>query len=150
MSQSISENILHLVFSTKHRENRLHSSIRSELFAMMASVTERNKCHAYRVGGVDDHVHLAFHLHPTLSLSRYVNLLKTESSKWLKTTSGIENSFAWQSGYGAFSISRAHLPALCEYLEHQESHHHRESFKDEFRRVCEKHNVQIDERYVWD
>jgi len=150
MSQTFAENINHLIFSTKHRRNMLSPGLRPELFAMMASVSEANRCHVYRVGGVEDHVHLAFRLHPTLALSNYVNILKTESSKWMKTQPEGLTDFAWQHGYGSFSLSRSHLAALCGYIDKQEEHHRKETFQDELRRICTLNGVELDERYAWD
>ncbi len=76
--------------------------------------------------------------------------LKRESSKWVKTQNELLGDFYWQSGYGAFSISPSHVDPLVEYIANQEEHHKRESFQDEFRRLCQKYKLEIDERYVWD
>ena len=83
----------------------------------------------------------------TLAISGLIQELKRESSKWVKQQSP---SFYWQAGYGAFSVSPSHADALVEYIENQEEHHRRESFQDEFRRLCEKYGIELDERYAWD
>jgi putative transposase len=150
MSQSLSQNIVHLVFSTKHRENLLFRGLRPELFAVMANLVNQTKSHAYRVGGLDDHVHLALRLHPTLAGSQLVNVLKSQSSQWIKKQTGSSPDFAWQGGYGLFSVSKTHLPGLLDYIDQQESHHHTLSFQDEFRELCRKNGIEFDERYVWD
>ena len=130
--------------------SRLYKELRPELFAVMARIVERKKSHAYRVGGVDDHVHLAIRLHPTVAGSELVNVLKTQSGQWIKDQSGSSPDFAWQKGYGMFSVSKTHLPELIDYIDQQEHHHHRNSFQDEFRTMCLKNEIEIDERYVWD
>ena len=150
MPQSLSFNLIHLVFSTKNRENRLYRDLRPDLFAMMATVVHNTKSHAYRVGGVDDHVHLAIRLHPTLAGAQLVNVLKTQSSQWIKEQSGSSPDFAWQKGYGLFSVSKTHMPKLIDYIDNQETHHYALSFQDEFRELCRKNDIEIDERYCWD
>jgi len=116
----------------------------------MATVVSNTGSHPYRIGGVEDHVHLAIRIHPTVSGSKLINVLKTESSKWLKLQSAIKCGFHWQSGYGLFSVSQSHLAALIHYIDQQEAHHVEVSFQDEFRKLCRKNRVEWDETYVWD
>ena len=101
------------------------------------------------VGGVEDHVHIACRLSKTLSVSKLIAELKKGSSSWVKAEFRNTDSFYWQNGYGAFSVSPTHLPALTEYIRNQEEHHRQESFQDEFRRLLRKYDVDYDERYVW-
>ena len=150
MPQSLACNCIHLVFSTKNRERRLYTEVQPLLFAVLANLIQDQKGFVHKVGGSADHVHLAFELHPTSSLSTLVQVLKSESSKWMKQQSGSSESFAWQKGYGAFSVGPNHLEALKQYIEHQDTHHHEVSFQDEFRRLCEQHGLELDERYVWE
>ena len=152
MAQSLSENIVHIVFSTQHRRPSLVEAIRPELYGVMATLAERQKSHAYRVGGVEDHVHMAVRLHPTVALSQFIGTIKGESAKWIKKREGDRGipEFAWQKGYGAFSIGRSALPDLIAYIDKEEEHHRVRTFKEEFRTFCEKYDVSLDERYVWD
>jgi len=85
-----------------------------------------------------------------LSIANLFKELKRDSSKWVKQQDGKLDSFYWQSGYGVFSVSPSHVDPLIQYIDNQEEHHKRESFQDEFRRICRKYGVEIDERYVWD
>jgi hypothetical protein len=85
-----------------------------------------------------------------VALSHFLQELKRDSSKWLKTQAAGLGDFCWQSGYGAFSVSPSHVDPLKRYIADQERHHQRETFQDEFRRLCRKYGVEIDERYVWD
>ncbi len=102
------------------------------------------------IGGVEDHVHMLCHLSKNITIADFVRELKRDSSKWVKTESPELADFHWQAGYGAFSISPSHVEALKQYIANQEEHHRRETFQDEFRRLCRKYGVPIDERYVWD
>jgi putative transposase len=148
MPQSLSFILVHIVFSTKDRRPVLNGSVRSDLHAYLATLVRDKKCDCFRVGGVADHVHLAVRLHATKSLAKLIEDLKTCSSKWLKTQ-GVE-TFAWQRGYGAFSVSPADAGALISYIEQQETHHRKRDFQQEMRAFFEKYHVAFDEKYVWD
>jgi REP element-mobilizing transposase RayT len=106
------------------------------------------RCPALTVGGIADHVHALFVLSKTLPLSKIVEELKKESSKWAK--SAIHQKFYWQTGYGAFSVSSSNEQKVMDYIENQERHHRRMSFQEEFRKFLRKHGIEYDERYLWD
>ena len=97
------------------------------------------------IGGVEDHVHLLFHLPPSLALARAVTLFKSNSSKWMNESG---SKFAWQEGYGAFSVSASNLAAVVKYIQDQECHHRKISFEDEYLALLKKHGVEFDPRYV--
>ena len=101
-------------------------------------------------GGVADHVHLAVRLARTVTVAALVAELKTSSSQWLKTQARDLTGFAWQRGYGAFSVGPADLEALLAYIDDQEEHHRTKTFQDEYRMFLRKYAVDYDERYVWD
>ena len=150
MPQSLALVIVHVVFSTKDRYPFLDTSIRPGLHAYLATVARNADCEADRVGGVADHVHLAVRLSRTLTIADLIESLKTASSKWIKTQSPQLRSFAWQRGYGAFSIGASDLDALRSYIDNQEMHHQKRSFQDEYRAILAKYGIECDERYVWD
>ncbi len=104
--------------------------------------------HAYRVGGTDDHVHIACTLPRTLSQSELVKKIKTSSSKWIKEQ-GV-NKFFWQNGYGSFSIGQSQLSQLLNYIDNQVEHHRRRTFQEEYRELLKKYDIDYDESYVWD
>ena len=99
---------------------------------------------------MEDHVHILCRLAKTIAVADLIRELKRDSSKWIKGENPELQPFQWQSGYGAFSISPGHVDALKEYIANQPEHHRQVSFQDEFRRLCQKYGVEIDERYVWD
>jgi REP element-mobilizing transposase RayT len=102
------------------------------------------------VGGVADHVHLAIRLSRTTNVAEIVEQLKSSSSKWIKTQSPELSKFAWQRGYGAFSVGPTDLGALVGYIDGQEIHHQKQPFQDEFRAFLKKYGMEFDERYLWD
>ncbi len=148
MPQSLARNVIHLVFSTKNREAFITPAIRARLHAYLAGTVNELGCHAIKVGGVADHVHILFVLAKTLSLSKAVEEIKKSSSKWMKEN-GVPR-FYWQNGYGAFSVSADDEDVVAHYVANQEEHHRETSFQDEFRGLLRRHRIEWDERYVWD
>ncbi|MCB2155302.1 IS200/IS605 family transposase [bacterium] len=151
MPQSLVQNYVHLVFSTKGRRPWFQSEEeRQRLHAYLAGACRNLECPAFQVGGATDHVHIFFALSQNARLRDLVRDAKKESSKWLKREFRNAKDFHWQSGYAAFSISPAHTAKLKEYIRTQMEHHKKVSFQEELRRLLELYEVQYDERYVWD
>ena len=150
MAQSLSNVLLHIVFSTKNRQPFVDEAIEQDLFNYLATACKSLKCPAHKIGGTDDHVHIACTLARTVSISELVQHVKQDSSQWIKGKGDKHRDFAWQNGYGAFSIGQSQLPALRQYIANQREHHRQESFQEEFRAVLRKYGVDFDERYVWD
>jgi len=150
MPQSLSRLLIHLVFSTKNRERLLTPSIQTELHPYLAGTLDNIQCPSLQVGGVEDHVHVLFGLSRTRTVAEVVEILKTSSSKWLKTKDLRLADFHWQSGYGAFSVSQSDADAVVAYIHSQARHHQRMTFQDEYRRLLERYQIPFDERYVWD
>jgi len=151
MPQSLVQVYTHLVFSTKHRKPYLKDDeLRGKLHAYMAGACSNLESPSLIVDGPEDHVHILCRLSKTISVSVLIRELKRESSKWVKSESPQLRIFQWQNGYGAFSISPSHVEGLQRYIANQTEHHKRETFQDEFRRLCRKYGIEIDERYVWD
>lgn len=117
----------------------------------MAVVTrELNGCECYRVGGVEDHVHLAVRLSRTTTVAELVEHVKTTSSRWMKHQGQELTSFTWQKGYAAHSAYYPHLDRLLAYIDRQEEHHRNRSFQKEYLAILDDHGIEYDERYVWD
>ncbi|MDZ4819404.1 MAG: IS200/IS605 family transposase [Planctomycetota bacterium] len=151
MSQSLTQIYLHIVFSTKGRKELLQEqTIRRGTEAYLAGICREQGSPAVQIGAVVDHVHILCRLGKAISVADLIRELKRDSSKWMKTQGSTLSEFHWQGGYGAFSISPGHVLKLQHYIANQEEHHRAESFQDEFRRLCKKYGVEIDERYVWD
>ena len=125
-----------------------NKELRQRSHAYLAEVLKNLKCPALIVGGVADHVHILSQLAKTQSIASVIEHAKTSSSKWLKTQ-GFPN-FAWQRGYGGFSVSQSNIASVISYIENQEEHHRTMTFEDEFRLFLNRYRVAFDERYVWD
>jgi putative transposase len=150
MAQSLSNILLHIVFSTKHRQPFIDESIERELFKYLATACNTLGCPTHGIGGTDDHIHIACSLGRTIAVSKLIQEIKQDSSQWIKTNGRQYAEFAWQNGYGAFSIGQSQLDDLRTYIARQREHHRHESFQDEFRKLLAKYEVAFDERYVWE
>ena len=151
MPQSLTQIYLHIAFSTKDRKPFLSDKeFRGRTHAYLAGICKNLDCPSLIVGGVEDHVHILCRYGETIEVATLLRELKRDSSKWIKIEQPHLAEFRWQAGHGAFSISPSHVDALKDYIRNQEDHHRRESFQDEFRRLCKKYGIEIDERYVWD
>ena len=150
MPQSLAFILVHIIFSTKDRTPIQDASLIPALHAYLATVARDKDCECFRAGGVADHVHLAVRLSRTITVAQLVESLKTGSSKWIKTQSPTSAHFAWQSGYGAFSVGPSDLEALRSYIDAQEEHHRKHTFQEEYRAFLKKYGVEFDERYIWD
>lgn len=151
MPQSLSRVWLHIAFSTKERRPFLRDeAVRDEMFRMLGHHVGETGCTAVRSGGWIDHVHLVVGLSRTTTIAQLIEHVKGETSKWVKKSPHLQRAFAWQAGYGEFSVSQSNLQRVVSYVEGQPEHHRMVSFEDEFRKLCRLHQVPIDERYVWD
>lgn len=147
MSRTFTNLLTHVIFSTKDREPTITSELRLELFAYIGGLTRELKGKAYGINGTNDHVHLLISLPPNVSTSEALRFIKANSSGWLRKK--WKRAFAWQLGYGAFSVSKSNVPAVLKYIANQQAHHRRIAYKDEFRDFLRKHEISYDERFIW-
>lgn len=151
MPQSLSVVYLHLVFSVKDRHPLLRDkTLRDETHAYLSGISKRLDCAPISVGGVEDHVHLLCRFGRTITQAEWVKELKRVSNLWLKEEKPGLGDFEWQGGYAAFSVSQSNLEQVKKYIENQEEHHRTISFQDELRALLRKHEMEWDEKYVWD
>ena len=151
MPQSHSAVYIHLVFSTKERRAFLRDkTTRDALHAYLGGISKQLECPPIRIGGVEDHVHILARFGRTITQAEWVKELKRVSNLWLKDRGREYADFQWQGGYAGFSVSQSNLEQVKEYIARQEEHHRDTTFQDEFRALLRKHNVEFDERYVWD
>jgi REP element-mobilizing transposase RayT len=137
-----------IVFSTKDRETTLLKENREQLFRYIWGILKNKNCTLYQINGVADHLHIATHLHPAISLSSLVKDIKVSSSVWIKEQKIFPFFTSWQEGYGAFTYSIKEKSALINYIKNQESHHHLSTFKEEFIELLNEHEIEFDEKYL--
>lgn len=151
MPQSLAKILVHTIFSTKDRRPFLRNkALREELHRYLGGILTNHECQPLIIGGVEDHVHILSTLSRTSSASEIVKEVKRGSSLWLKTKGPDLGDFAWQNGYGIFSIGCSQVEAVRNYIAGQEEHHRKVTFQDEFRELLRRYEIEFDERYVWD
>jgi putative transposase len=146
MSHAFSRNHIHVIFSTKDRRKTIPKDLQPRLWAYLAGICKNHEMVALIVGGTQDHVHLLFHLPPKLPLAKAVQLLKSNSSKWI---SDQIREFPWQEGYAAFSVSSSNIESVTRYIQNQETHHRKIGFDDEFQAILKKHGIEYDPKYLF-
>ena len=150
MPQSLVRMLVHVYFSTKNRVDLIKPEIENDLFGYMHGIVENNKSKLILANGTGNHVHLLISLGKTADVSELVGDIKRDSSKWVKTKDAKFGDFHWQEGYGAFSIGQSQVEVVMNYIKNQKQHHSKQDFKNEFRGLLKKYEVEYDERYVWD
>jgi len=139
----------HVVFSTKNRERLIAQEIEGRVWAYIGGIARKHRMNALQVGGIEDHIHALVTAPAVLSPSEIAQYLKGDSSKWIHTEFPRVGHFAWQDGYGAFTVSRSNIPSVIAYIKNQREHHRKKSFQEEYRELLEKHGIEYDERYIW-
>jgi REP element-mobilizing transposase RayT len=150
MSQSLVKNLIHLVYSTKHRQPLIPKNHRVQLYAYQAGIFMEWDSPAVVIGGVEDHVHSLFSLSKNHPLKKIVEEVKKGSSRWMKLDGPENQNFHWQAGYAAFSVSQSNVVEVKQYIDDQEDHHRKLTFQDELRALFRRHGIAFDERFVWD
>lgn len=139
----------HLIFSTKNRVAYLKPEIEQRIWAYLGGVARKHKMTALQIGGCDDHIHALVMAPATMAVSQIAQYLKGDSSKWIHGEFPTLQEFAWQEGYGAFTVSKSNLESVAAYIQKQRTHHQHRSFQEEYLELLKKHGVEYDERYVW-
>ncbi len=150
MGQSLVKNYVHIVFSTKQRQNLIHPPFESELHNYLGGICNNLECQPLKVGGYTDHVHILCMLSKKISLVKLLEEMKAHSSKWFKTKHESLSNFYWQDGYGAFSVNPKQVDIVTAYIVNQHRHHSKKTFQDEYRTFLKQYKIDYDERYVWD
>ena len=150
MGQSLVKNYIHLVFSTKHRQPLIMPPVEEELHSYLGGTCKELECQPIKIGGYIDHVHILCMLSKKIALMKLLEVVKSSSSKWIKTKGDDYANFYWQDGYGAFSVNPTNVDALVFYIENQHQHHQKKTFQHEYRGILKKHKIDFDERFVWD
>jgi len=151
MPQSLANVLVHIIFSTKNRYPFLaDKDIRNKMHAYLGGTSKNLGCSIIAVGGVADHVHILCTLPRDKSISEIIREIKRSSSKWVKAQGNILTKFAWQNGYGIFSVGKSEVERTKKYILNQEEHHRKKGFQNEFREFLKKYKIEYDERYVWD
>lgn len=140
----------HFVFSTKDRLSSIKPEFRDRLYSYAGGIARAEQCVLASAGGMTDHVHLLVQMHPGTSPSDLMRLIKANTSGWIHETFPESRDFAWQRGFGTFSVSKSSLHSVREYIERQEEHHKHRTYQEEFIALLERHGVEYDPKYIWE
>ena len=147
MSSTLTRILIHVVFSTRERMPLITPGVRGVLYDYMRGIVHRKGASLFEIGGMPDHVHLLVQIDPNTPLSDLVKHVKGGSSRWVKAR---VESFYWQRGYGAFSVSESSRPVVERYIQNQEKHHARHAYQSEFIQLLKRHGVPYEEEHLWD
>ena len=150
MPQSLYKMLAHIVYSTKNRVDLIAPGIEDGLFGYMHGIAENNGAKLILANGTANHVHLLVSLPKKIDIPELIGDMKRDSSSWIKKQDSIFSNFYWQKGYGAFSIGQSQVETVSGYIKRQKEHHKKQDFKDEYRALLNKYEVDFDEKYVWD
>lgn len=137
-----------IVFSTKNAQNTMKLSETEKLYRYIWGILKNKKCTLYRVNGTENHIHIATHVHPMVSVSSLVKDIKVSSSVWIKEPGIFPNFVGWQDGYGAFTYHITQKETLVNYVKNQREHHHKKSYREEFIELLNEHGIEFDEKYL--
>jgi putative transposase len=146
VSHTYAQNVIHVVFSTKDRRKLMSSEFRPRMWAYAVGICKKFDILVLAVGGMEDHIHLLVQIPPTLPVAKAVLAIKSNSSRWANEEG---HKFAWQQGYGAFSVSSSVVPTVIRYIQNQETHHRRMSFDAEFLALLKKHGIEFDPKFAF-
>jgi len=141
---------VHIVFSTKDRIALMTEEVQPRIWDYLAAILDTMGSHEITVRSVEDHIHALCNLGKHDAPKDVMQKLKGDSSKWIKTLDSSLADFAWQTGYGMFGVSPKERGRVLDYVLNQKEHHKNETFQEEFLRLLREHNIEVDERYLWD
>jgi putative transposase len=147
LSHTAGNLVLHLIFSTKDRQPLITDEIRTDLFAYLGGIIREMRGTALIINGTADHVHMLIRIRPVQAAAEIARVVKTNSSRWVRERWNMR--FAWQTGYGVFSVSESNVRAVCQYIATQEEHHKKLTFQEEYLAFLKKNKIPYDKRYVW-
>jgi putative transposase len=148
MANTYSQLFYHFVFSTKRRESFINQNIENRVWSYLGGIARKHNLTALQIGGIENHIHALITASPPVSPSKIAQWLKGDSSKWIHEEFPALQNFAWQDGYGVFTVSKSSAPKVIEYINNQRSHHLKQSFEDEYVELLKLHDIDYDEKYL--
>jgi len=150
MANTYTQIYLHVVFSVKGRQNLIQQNWKDELHKYICGIVNAKEQKVYAIGGPADHIHILVSIKPNIAISDLVRDIKANSSKWVNEKSFVKGKFQWQEGFGAFSYSQSQLDSVIAYINKQEQHHLKKTFRDEYLELLQKFDIEYDEKYLFE
>jgi len=149
MANTYTQIHLQFVFAVKHRRSLILEHWKKELYLYISGIIEKQGHKLLAINGVEDHIHILIGMRPNQSVSDLLQDIKRSSSLWINQKGFVNGKFEWQEGYGAFSYSKSHVPAVIRYIENQEAHHRKKSLREEYLHFLQKFEIEYDERFIF-
>jgi putative transposase len=149
MANTYSQIYIHLVFAVKGRENVIDKSFKNELYKYICGIVTNKKQKVFSINGVADHIHILVSIGPDYSISNLVKDIKVNSTKWINERKFVMGKFQWQEGFGAFSVSQSQISKVATYIDNQEEHHMKTTFRQEYIDFLKSYNIEYDEKYIF-
>jgi len=149
MANTYTQIHIQTVFAVQNRQSLIRDEWKDDLYKYITAIIQNNDHKLLQINGMPDHIHILFGLRPVQSLSDLMKQVKQDSSKWINQNRLASGKFSWQEGYGAFSYSKSQLPRVIKYIQNQEEHHRKHSFREEYLALLDTHGVDYDERYIF-
>jgi len=149
MAHTESNLVLHMIFSTKDRAGLITQDVRADLFSYLGGIVREMGATALIINGTADHVHMLIRIRPAQSPAEIVRVVKANSSRWIRIREKNRRRFAWQTGYGVFSVSESSVTEVSRYIAQQEERHKKRTFQEEYMAFLKRNNVSYDEGYIW-
>ncbi|MDZ7755849.1 IS200/IS605 family transposase [Rhodohalobacter sp.] len=149
MANTYTQIHIHTIFAVQNRQSLIRNDWCDDLYKYITGIVQNHNHKVLQINGMPDHVHLLLGFRPTQSLSELMKYVKQDSTKWINQNAFVNGRFSWQEGYGAFSHSRAQVPQVVKYIQNQEEHHKKRSFREEYLDLLEKFEVDYDERFIF-
>ena len=150
MAHTFANLLTHVIFSTKDRDPLILPDLKPDLLAYLGGIVRELQGKCVAANSMPDHVHMLLWLPPSVAMAEALRIVKTNSSRWARQKSGRRRGFAWQTGYGAFSVSQSNSASVAKYIREQEKHHRHVTFQEEFISFLKKNAVRYDERFIWE
>ncbi|MCH5718585.1 IS200/IS605 family transposase [Niabella hibiscisoli] len=149
MSQSLAQLYVHIIFHTKYNQSLIYPDVENELYAYIGGIIKANQSVPITINGIENHIHILAGMSKNIALSKLVEEIKRNSSRWIKTKGEKYRGFAWQGGYAGYSVSQSVVERVRKYIDRQKEHHKRVSFQDEYLQFLAEYRVDFDENYLW-
>ena len=150
MANTYTQLYIQIVFAVSKREDLIPKEHKDEVYKYMTGVIQKRKHKLIAINGMPDHIHIFIGLHPEQSLSDLIGDVKRATTKFIKKQPWMKYEFSWQRGFGAFSYSRSHIDAVVKYIDNQEIHHKKKTFREEYLEMLKKFDVDFNEKYIFD
>lgn len=150
MANTYTQIYLQIVFSVKGRQSLIQKKWKDELYKYICGIVNGKEQKVYAIGGVSDHIHILISMKPNMAISDLVRDIKANSSKWINEKGYVVGKFQWQESFGAFSYGQSQLDTIITYINHQEQHHQKRTFRNEYLEFLQKFNIAYDEKYLFE